>query len=164
MNSFLIYSYELFMTKESHKFVISQSSKCSRLPEISLLNLSNISTVFNPDLNCFLESVAPFEMKVFKFGGLKQQKNLLDTKEYLRSLVKVWEWVAQKVEFYNWLFSDSDLRLIIKASSRAESLTFQSCKFSVSNLEISESTASQINISQVEPLPINDLLEDPTEL
>ena len=102
-------------------------------------------------------------MKVFKFGGLKQQ-NLLDTKEYLQSLVKVWEWVAQKVEFYNWLFSDSDLQLIIKASSRAESLTFQSCKFSVSNIEISESPANQININHVESLPINDHLEEPTKL
>ena len=152
------------MSKESHKLVISQSSKCSRLPEISVLNLSNISTVFSQDLNCFLESVAPFEMKVFKFGGLKQQKNLLDTKEYLRSLVKVWEWVAQKIEFYNWLFSDSDLWLIIKASSRAESLTFQSCKFSVSNLKISEIPASKNSISKVESLPINNLLEDQVKL
>ena len=149
------------MSKEAHKAIISQSSKCTRLPEISMLNLSNICTVFSPDLNFFLESVAPFEMKVFKFGGLKNHKNLLDTKEYLRSLVQVCEWVTQKVEFYNWLFSDSDLMQIIKASSRTETLTFQSCKFSESNLKVIECPTSQTNISQVESLPRNDFVEDP---
>ena len=75
--------------------------------------------------------------------------------------MQVCEWVTQKVEFYNWLFSDSDLIQIIKASSRTETLTFQSCKFSESNLKVIECPTSQANINQVESLPRNDFVEDP---
>ena len=83
-------------------------------------------------------------MDIFQFGGMKD-KSLLDTENYKQALIKVWESATNKVDFYNCSFSNSNMQLIVKASSQVHTLTFQSCNFNNFNEVTNQNLKNQLN-------------------
>ena len=118
-----LFRYNLNLSSERGREVISNSHRLIRLPNIKKIWIDYIQTEGDRNVQDFLLNVAPLTLEHFGFIG-DIDKNRLNVSFYLEGLHAVLKSTTRCVNFGSCIFSCSKLQSIFIASKNINTLQF----------------------------------------